>query len=449
MFKKIIIIFFISSFQLCFAQKDTLQLSREELFKVDSIKIVGNDKTEDFIILRELTFAVGDSVSANDLEFNKQRLFSLKLFYFVEFYTISENGFNVLEIYLKETWYIFPLPILRIQDNDISRSNYGAMLVWNNFRGKNETITAFASLGYDPSYGISFFSPVFIPDDDISINISFVYQNINNKSSNALELIGNDFKYDYFGSNLNIGKRLNIYNDVSLRTGFQYVYSKSIGENITASGNNIDRVPLLGFEYIYDSRNLKQFADNGLFTGLAFDYKGFGLGNISYFVVNLDFREYRNITGDFSSKWRVKTRNTFGKTIPLYDYSYLGFSEYVRGYKQSEREGHNLILSTIEFAYPIVKDWDFTIDLLFLPPSLTSARISIYLTAFGETGSTYNNGESIGIKNFDSGFGGGITFLFLPRNALRLEYAINDLGKGEFVLGTKLSFWYRTLLFEY
>ena len=56
-----------------------------ETIKIDSIRIEGNDRTKDFIILRELTFQIGDSVSGKTLRFNRERVFSLRLFNQVEF----------------------------------------------------------------------------------------------------------------------------------------------------------------------------------------------------------------------------------------------------------------------------------------------------------------------------------------------------------------------------
>ena len=59
---------------------------------VDSIKVTGNDITEEFIILRELTFGVGDTVTLKTLNYNEERIFSLGIFNKVELKIEKENG---------------------------------------------------------------------------------------------------------------------------------------------------------------------------------------------------------------------------------------------------------------------------------------------------------------------------------------------------------------------
>ncbi|MGE5846518.1 MAG: hypothetical protein ACM34O_07330, partial [Ignavibacteria bacterium] len=46
-----------------------------EFIIVDSIFIVGTDVTEDEIILRELTFSIGDTVSNKQLLYNQDRIY--------------------------------------------------------------------------------------------------------------------------------------------------------------------------------------------------------------------------------------------------------------------------------------------------------------------------------------------------------------------------------------
>ena len=144
--------------------------------------------------------------------------------------------------------------------------------------------------------------------------------------------------------------------------------------------------------------------------------------------------------GDLVGRWRIVTRNTFGYNVPFYDYSYLGFRDYIRGNKNKEREGRHSALGSIELSYPILKSWEFSVKLPVLPQSLTSVNVSVQLNVFADTGLTYDNGERIDLKKFNSGYGFGIVILFLPYNAVRFEYAFNEYGRGEFLFGTGFSF---------
>lgn len=154
----------------------------------------------------------------------------------------------------------------------------------------------------------------------------------------------------------------------------------------------------------------------------------------------MDFRGYQTILGDLSSKVRLFHRRTFGKLVPLYDYSYLGYSERIRGHSNNFIEANNSILTSAELSYPLLSEWNFSIKLPLIPQNLTSARVAIHFNLFADAGTVFNNGQPLIPRKFYSGYGVGLILLFLPYNALRLEYAINELGKGEVLFATGFSF---------
>ena len=127
-------------------------------------------------------------------------------------------------------------------------------------------------------------------------------------------------------------------------------------------------------------------------------------------------------------------------TGTLYSLSYLGYNEYVRGHRRDNREGNNYFLMSVEIYHPILEEWNLSLDLPLIPKSLTKTRIGIQLNLFADTGIAYNNGERWKTSNFLSGYGFGITFLFLPYNSIRFEYALDENRNGEFLIGTGFSF---------
>lgn len=440
-FALVLLSFFFSN-RISATETDSLNIANDEIVKIDSIKITGNKTTQEFIILRELTFQEGDKVSGKILRFNRERIFSLRLFTNVKFYVNSINGLNTLAIDVKESWYIYPVPIFRAQGSSLSKLTYGVNLVYKNFRGRNETVRAMFGFGYDPFYNLLYDNPALIFKDDIGLQVGITYSNFKNRSATAAFLSGVDFKYKFYSNQISISKRFNQFNLAFLTVGFNYSEFPFSGvKGIMASDQRIDRAPIGGLSYYYDSRDLKQFSENGLFAYFSFMHKGFGVNDINYNVINFDFREYRKIIGNLSGKWRVSYRTTFGKVVPLYDYSLLGYSEErVRGHLDDIREGKNSLLTSLEFSYPIIHEWDISIKLPLLPESLTSARVGIYLSGFFDAGSAFQNENYLSFNDFYSGYGFGITFLVLPYNAIRFEFAINEFGKGEFLIGTGFSF---------
>jgi outer membrane protein assembly factor BamA len=109
-------------------------------FVVDSIRIIGNDITDADIITRELTFPIGDSISYDEMMYNRERIFSLGIFNRVDLYTEVTDNINILIIDVEESWYIYPLPFAELKDKSWDKFSYGMDIYVKNFRGRNEFI---------------------------------------------------------------------------------------------------------------------------------------------------------------------------------------------------------------------------------------------------------------------------------------------------------------------
>ncbi|MBI9073311.1 MAG: hypothetical protein JEY94_17040 [Melioribacteraceae bacterium] len=441
--KKLLLLLFIIVSQTLFASKaDSLALKKNQWVKIDSIEIDGNEITEDYIILRELTFSPGDSINTQILNYNKERIYSLGIFNFVSVYASKKEDKNVVIISVSESWYFYPLPFLVIKNSDIDKSTYGMIFLWKNFRGRNEIIDLKFGLGFDPFISLSYYNPIVLESANLSLRYKFIHTTASNKSQLAEKKYGESYDNTMYSTELMIGKRFDLYNTVFTEFGFDYIKTpKYVKGRITASDRSIDRVPRLSLLYQYDSRDLIQAPRNGRLAMLSLTHKGFNLDGINYNKLYLDYREYRELTDQVSTKWRIAGRHMFGKVIPFYDNSYFGFDEYIRGHRTDEREGHNYLISSFEVRYPIVDEWNLKLNLPLLPRRLTSTRIRVLLTGFFDAGLTFNNNEPVFEQNkIDKGWGLGLTVMFLPHNAYRLEYAFDEYMNGEIIFGTGFSF---------
>jgi outer membrane protein assembly factor BamA len=408
---------------------------------IDSIKIIGNDVTEEFIILRELTFETGDTVSQALLEFNRDRIYSLGLFTKVDLIPTQMSDKNVLFIIVEESWYIYPIPILEVKDRDWDKLSYGVIIVLKNFRGRNETLSGTIALGYDPSFSLSYYKPSIVWKSDIYLNARISYGTIINKSSRAKFLYGRDFEQTFSGGSIGIGNRFGAYHRLGINIGYNYIESPAYIKGISASDQRIDRFVFFNLGYSYDSRDLIFFPREGLYTGASVVFNGLGMNGIDYQVYNFDFREYRKLIGELSGKWRIAARFTSGKLVPYYDFSFIGYQERIRGHFSYEREGHHSYVGSVELNYPIIKEMDMSLDFIpLIPKELLRYRIALYSQLFSDTGATQLRGEPLSITDFDSGYGIGITLLILPYNVFRLEYALDDNQNAEFIFDLSVSF---------
>jgi outer membrane protein assembly factor BamA len=424
------------------AQTDTLFFKGDYNIVVDSILITGNNTTKDFIILRELTFGIGDTLDHHLAAYNRERIYSLRIFNEVKLIPYQYYEKNILHIEIEESWYIYPLPFVTLKDKDWNKVSYGLSVSLLNFRGRNETLSGFAAFGYDPSFGFSYFNPNLSYDQNLNFQVRSGYGTSTNKSSQAEALYGSSFEQTNITSRVQLGKRFGNYHWAYLRTGFDYVETPFFIEGINASDGNIDRTMVIGASYVYDTRDLALYAADGIYTFISYEFKGLGIDGINYRIADVDFREYRKIIEKFTAKWRLSLRHTAGETVPYYDYSYLGYGERIRGYfNKGKSEGNDRFVGSMEINYPILEETRINLYWIpLLPNSLLSYRVSVIAGLFGDTGVTRNSGQPLAIKNFMTGYGTGISFLLLPYFIFRLEYAINDNGQTEWIFDLGASF---------
>lgn len=424
-----------------FAQLEGFIPDSSSIFIVDTIWVQGNKITDEDIILRELTFMKGDTLTLKLLEYNRERIYSLGLFTKVDLLPYHSYSNNILLIYVEESWYIYPIPTASLRDNDWNKLSYGINLIVKNFRGRNETIITTLELGYDPSFRVMYYKPNIIPGSDIFWGIDLLYTSITNKSKSAYQLYGGDFSQKFFIAGLEVGKRFGTFQRLSGKLNYNYIESPVFISSVNASNSRIDRYPSINFLYSYDTRDLAQFPKEGILGTANVEFKGLGVNNINYQIFGIDFREYRKLIDDLTTKWRLAARFSSGKTIPFYDYSIIGYNEKIRGYYSRVLEGNNYFLGSLELLYPLIKDFNITFDFIpVLPRELLSYRIGLYLELFGDTGAAKILGKPLRSTDFESGYGFGFSMLFLPYNILRFEIAFDEYKNSEFILGLGLSF---------
>lgn len=421
--------------------KDSVLIAGNYKIKIDSIKVKGNNKTKDFIILRELNFKEGDTLTTSKAEYNRDRVYSLSLFGIVEILPYQFSDHITAYVVVEESWYIWPIPFITIKDKDWKKLSYGMDLEIKNLLGYNERLRANVSLGYDPSYYLSYSNPVIDPSNKLLFTSELSYSKVKNKSKEADSLIHHQFDQKVISGMIGIGNRLSLYQYLNVSMGLTYTETPFYFTRISASGQRIDRTFFVGVGYSYDTRDLVQFPKKGLYFSSALSLKGLGINNINYQVINMDIRGYKELFHDLFGKLRFTTRNTSGSTIPYYDYSYLGYGERVRGNSNNIREGENYFLFSAETYMPIIKDIRISFEWIpIIPKELLIYRVALYVQAFGDAGLVYNYSERVNFNRIQRGYGAGLTLLILPYNLLRIEYAINEFRNSELLVDLGISF---------
>ena len=222
-FKVFVFLIFLPIFLI--AQSDTLFYEGDYKVVVDSIQIIGNETTKDFIILRELTFGIGDTLNPHIASYNRERIYSLRIFNEVRLKPYLSDGKNILQIEIEESWYIYPIPFITLKDRDWDKVSYGISVSILNFRGRNETLSGSAAFGYDPSFNFRYFNPNISYNQNLNFQISLGYSTSTNKSTEAENLYGASFEQKIFTSRVQLGKRFGNYHWAYLKSGFDYIES--------------------------------------------------------------------------------------------------------------------------------------------------------------------------------------------------------------------------------
>lgn len=423
-----------------YGQADTAKAAFKNYVKVDSIYIRGNDNTQKDVIMRELTFKIKDTVNAKILKYNEERIYSLGIFSQVKILPITSEGRNDIVIDVKESWYVWPIPFAQLTDNSWKKLTYGLDLNLKNLQGENQVVRSRIGLGYNPFVSLFYYNPDIIKSKNVYFSSSMNYNKVANVSDTAKKLYGADFDQKFISASLTFGKRIGLFNYVAVTGGFQYVETPKYVKGISVSGGRVDRIAIATLSYQFDSRDLVQFPKNGTFTGVNYSFKGMGISNVDYKILDFDFREYRGLWGDLSGKWRFFTRQIFGDNVPYFDYSYLGYGERVRGHYATKEEGNSSYLTSLEFQYPVVRDINLDFNFPIIPKRLQSFRVALFIQAFYDAGATRYRGANLMLNKFMTGYGLGLTVLVLPYNLARVECALDEKGNPEWNLGVGVSF---------
>lgn len=413
--------------------------THEPICLIDSIIVVGNAKTKPFVILRELNISKGDTINATIIEQFKNRLYSLQLFNSVDIFTDKNNNNSCnLIIHVNERWFIYPVPVFGIKDHNWKKFYYGIGLLNTNFRGMDEKIFVMGTLGYEPSFQFYYRTPnlKFIKDGFYEVNLSI--SKIENRSVFASGLENNFYIKNYYLSST-LGKRFNLTQKLWFNVGYQLLSVEEEFSYATLDRSGIDKFPIIGFGYQYDTRDLNDFTTKGMF--LSFHLRKFGIlqEKINYAKSYFDLRKFIPVLSNITFAFRNYLNLSHGKNIPSYNLSHIGYSEKIRGHFTKIFEGENLLNASAEVRMFILKPEYFNIN--FIPiPEFSVWKFGVALVVFGDAGKVWYNKELFKWQNFNKGYGFGLNFILPYHLVLRLEYAMNEYNKSELIFDLYSSF---------
>jgi len=163
--------------------------------QIAEVIITGNAKTRPFIILREVPFRKGDSLSIENLQqqmkLAKEQLMNTTLFVDVDVFIstriqTSQQRQAIITISVKERWYLFPVPYFKLvdrnfnqwwveQNRSLDRVNYGLKFIQNNFTGRNDNLDIWLITGYNKQISFRYQLPFIDTKLKSGLNMGFAY----------------------------------------------------------------------------------------------------------------------------------------------------------------------------------------------------------------------------------------------------------------------------------
>ncbi|MEK6616186.1 MAG: POTRA domain-containing protein [Bacteroidota bacterium] len=460
-FPLIFLSFFSSSFIFSQTDSSSFQTKPNDYVVINEINIFGNKVTKRHIILRELSFAVKDTIEKSNLHEKlssaKENLLNTSLFNFVTVDTIpaGDERVNVL-VTASERWYIWPVPIFEVQERNFNtwwetknfnRANYGFYLNRENFRGRKEELGLYAQFGYTQKYGLSYTIPYLTHKQTSGAGFSFSYSRNREVAymtqNNVLSYFKNPDAYvrEELSGKLNYTYRKGIHNRHYLEGKFVQGKINDTLKFYTIDyfSNNETEMKFFVIDYSYrsDYRDSKQYPLRGYFWEFEATKLGVGIlkdEKVDVTNLYLTLRDYEKLSNRFYLAGGLKIKFSPNKNQPYYVQRGLGWRDYVRGYEYYVIDGQRYVTTKLGLKYEIIKPHVQSIKV----PSLnkfSTFHYALYANIFGDAG--YADDHQYSLTNplsnsFIYGYGVGIDYVTYYDVVIRLEYSFNKMMEHGF-----------------
>lgn len=450
----ILFLLFIGPLPLLFGQAD--QGVPDTHLVIRDILVEGNKVTKEKIIFRELVFEQGDTIEKMELipsfERSRENLLNLSIFNFVSLDAEHYPGNRIdVIISITERWYIWPVPIFEfadrnfssfIEDFDLRHVNYGFWLRWNNFRGRNEMLSAKIRLGYKEQYLLEYSKPNIGINQNHKIAFGYSFMRQHRVNYHTVENRPNYYRRfpDYA---LNLGDayaaytyRQGHYTKHKLRAHYLRDFlgdSVSIlNPNYFGGGRDTLKVFKLDYVFTHDVRDSKIYP----LEGHAFKIKGqrFGFGLIrdypykNWLLEGTSFY-HKKISSSIYFANVTRAKISSNKEVPFIQQKALGYGVYMTGYEPFVIDGTDFFISKFIAKLQVLKPTSFQVPII-KAKQFSKVHLAIYLNVLADVGYVNNRypdllGHNYMENTLQYSTGIGLDFVTYYDKVLRIEYAVN------------------------
>lgn len=421
---------------------------------IDNIFIIGNRRTKEPIILRELSVKKGQLLYYPDLldhlKKDENKIFNTRLFNKVEVTTIDLSPDQVdIVIRVDERWYTFPIPVFKLIDRnfndwwtnrnrDLSRINYGLKFYQFNVRGRNEKLKLLAQFGFTRMYGLTYTLPYLDRSQQHGLQVNVDYGEDKNLAIGTF-----DHKQEFYSSDQILKRKIGAqvkythrgkfynYHDVSL--GFERIQIHDsiaiLNPQYMLNNDTEQKMFLLGYQFTQDKRDITAYPLKGYRVTAGIEKRGLGIYNdLDIFTFNASYSRYEDIGKGFYASNYTYGYYSSPKNQSYNQYRGLGYgNKFVKGYELYLIEGSSYFLNKTTFKKRIISG---SFELKRLPlRQFKTFPFSVYIKTYFDTGyvNNFDNYEQSSelAGEWIYGTGVGLDFVTFYDFVIRLEYSIN------------------------
>lgn len=436
---------------------------------IQQINIVGNQRTKEPIILRELDITVGDSIKADDIEtrldLNRRKLVNTNLFITIEVkYTKTPDNQVIIDIKLLEQWYVMGYPVFQIVDRnyaewwqrgaDFSRTIYGIDFLHNNFRGKAEKLNLRLESGFTQRIDFSYRIPYIDKAQKTGVGFNISYITNKNLAFRSINDTLNFFRSSTdilrrrFSTALNVRKRYGFYDNHTLELRYN---NNAIADTISKLNpsyfldkRTTQKYFQLSYFFTYDFRDNVAYPLRGNRYDFSVTKSGlFGDDDIDQLDLSASYNWFKPLSKKIFYGLTVKGKISFPERQGFYNTRGLGYGgDLVRGYELNVVDGTSFILVRNNLKFELLNTKLF---LKFLKiKQFNTIPFGIYPNIFFDGGYSNNPFFSENKTNLANRFlyggGAGLDFVTYYNMVVRFTYVINDRQQKNFVFGIGREF---------
>jgi len=431
-------------------------------YTIKKISIIGNNKTKDKIILRELAFTENQLIDSLLLEekikASRTNLLKLPLFNYVYISAVKKIDYTVsIYIVVEERWYLWP-EIMIInnernfniwwQEKNLAKFDYRLALIKYNTLGLNHIFKAGISLGYTEELFLEY-KNIFLDKKQkhfIGAKVSYFkqkqvfYQTYENKlqtytsnSDTAIYGCNARIKYTY---------RPKFHNKHQITLNYDKINVEdsliSLNNNFLINNSTKINFFSLNYKYIFDKRNDRSYPTEGKWISFMLSKKGLfsNVSDIDIFYLLSSYKIFYKLSNKLFAANSLSIKKSFSKEQPYYFQQGLGYNYYLRGLEYYVIDGQDfyLLKNTLKFQ-PFPQKISY---INFIPhKKFNKIHYTFYFNLFFELGYVADNYININLSNTFANkllYSGGIGFDVATYydKVIRLEYSLNQMGERGF-----------------